>query len=284
MFEILKYAFKISRFRFWLYTAGTFVVGFCLAAQNIETFFMPEYYLFLFYFFFPANIFIYGINDYWDQKTDELNPKKGTKEEKLTKKKKKSLKKIIWASIIFSFALFFVLDFVAILLLVIFLFLSYFYSAPPLRFKSIPFVDFSSNMLYIMPGIFGYYLSAGALPPLILILAGYFHIAAMHLFSAIPDIKYDKKANVKTTATIIGYYSSLILCFIFWNLLSFIVITLSFFNPFSFVILIYPLIVLALLISKKLDINKVYWYFPYINSFLGGMLTILLVWNILFLI
>lgn len=277
IFELIKYAFLVSRFRFWLYTAGTYVVGYSMGVTNWIDFFRIEYLIFLFYFFFPANVFIYGVNDFWDQLTDAKNPKKGTKEEKLTNEKKQDLLKIIYASLIMSLVIFIVPDLTAIILFGIFLFLSYFYSAPPLRFKSIPFIDFSSNMLYIMPGIFGFYLASGTLPPLILIIAGFVHIAAMHLFSAIPDIEYDKKAKVKTTATVIGYNYSLLLCVFFWSILSYLVITLSNFHLISFLILIYPIVPLSLLISKNLDINKIYWLFPYINSGLGGILTILLV-------
>lgn len=275
--ELTKYAFRVSRFRFWLYTAGTYVVGYSMGVLNWTHFFRPEYLIFLFYFFFPANVFIYGVNDFWDELTDEKNPKKGSKEEKLTKEKKASLIKIIYASLIMSLVIFIIPDLTAIIIFGIFLFLSYFYSAPPLRFKSIPFIDFSSNMLYIMPGIFGFYLASGVIPPLVLILAGFSHIAAMHLFSAIPDIEYDKKAKVKTTATVLGYNYSLVLCLFFWSILSYFVITLSNFHIVSFLILIYPITTFALLLSKKFDINKIYWFFPYINSILGGILTIFLV-------
>jgi 4-hydroxybenzoate polyprenyltransferase len=278
--EITKYIISVSRFRFWLYTAGTYVVGYSMATMNFLNFFRLEYIFFLFYFFIPANIFIYGVNDHFDTKTDELNPKKGSKEEKLTKEKDKVLKKLILISLFLSAFVLFLGDTTAATLMIIFLLLSYFYSAPPIRFKSIPFLDFSSNMLYIMPGIFGFYIAGGVLPPLILILAGYFHVAAMHLFSAIPDIEYDKKAGVKTTATLIGYYPSLILCTIFWIALSLITITLANLHPLSFLIFIYPLVTISLLVFKKLNINKIYWYFPYINSILGGFLTLMLLLNI----
>lgn len=279
--ETINYMVNVSRFRFWIYTAGTYVVGYSIAASSFNAFFRWEYILFLFYFFIPANIFIYGVNDFFDRDTDAKNPKKGSKEEKLNNEKQKTLVKLIWASVIFTLSVFLLNDLIAIALMGIFLFLSYFYSAPPLRFKSIPFIDFSSNMLYIMPGIFGYYIAGGTIPPALLILAGYFHIAAMHLFSAVPDIEYDKKAKVNTTATLLGYNYSLILVTIFWIALTYLAIILSNFNPISFLVLIYPIVPLALLLNKKLDINKIYWYFPLINSTLGGLLTVLLILNLI---
>ena len=84
-------------------------------------------------------------------------------------------------------------DFNERLIFGIFLFLSYFYSAKPIRFKDKPFLDFSSNYLYVMPGIFGFYLVSGSMPALIILVGAYMHISAMHIFSAIPDIEFDKK-------------------------------------------------------------------------------------------
>jgi len=56
--SLLPLAFTISRFRFWIYTGGTFVLGVALGMENWQIFFSPLYYLYLFYFFFPANLFI----------------------------------------------------------------------------------------------------------------------------------------------------------------------------------------------------------------------------------
>ncbi len=276
MIDLIKYSIRVSRFRFWIYTAGTYVVGYSLGAVSFSYFFSLDYILYLIYFFFPANLFIYGVNDYWDEKTDEKNPKKGTKEEKLTKENKKKLLKLLYLVSFFSIFLLLFQDNISRIIFLIFISLSYFYSAKPLRFKSLPVLDFSSNMLYVMPGIFGFYLASGELPGLFLLVAGYSHISAMHIFSAVPDIKYDKKAKIKTTASILGKRNSLILCFLFWAVLSFIAIYYSGFHPFSFLVLIYPTIPLILILNNNLSINKIYWILPYINTFMGGLLTFML--------
>ena len=80
----------ISRFRFWIYTGGTYVVGYALGFSVFADFFRPDYYLYLLYFFIPANIFIYGVNDYWDRETDILNPKKDHKEYRIKKRNVKN--------------------------------------------------------------------------------------------------------------------------------------------------------------------------------------------------
>jgi len=282
MLEKIKYAFKVSRFRFWIYTGGTFVIGYTLGAENISDFYQLEYYLYLFYFFFIANIFIYGVNDLFDLSTDKENPKKEEKEHKLVQNKIKDLKSILYVTAAISILLLiFQSNWLERAIFSIFLFLSYFYSAKPLRFKSKPIIDFSSNMLYIMPGIFAYVLVSEELPSIFLILAGFFHISAMHIFSAIPDINYDKKAGIKTTAVIFGKKPSLALCSAFWIGLTSLTIFLTNFHPMSFIILIYPIIPLIVLTSEKMKIEKVYWFLPYVNTGLGGLLFTFLMLEII---
>ncbi len=283
MKTFLSFLFKISRFRFWIYTGGTYVVGYALGFSSLSDFFSLNYYIYLFYFFIPANIFIYGVNDYWDKETDDLNPKKDEKEYRITKSDKKKLLNAIYLVTGFSLILMVFQDIPEKIIFSIFLLLSYFYSAKPLRFKEKPFLDFSSNYLYIMPGIFAYYLVSNSLPSLIIMLGAYLHISAMHIFSAIPDIKYDKAAGITTTPVFIGKKASLMLCLIFWLGLSFIVIYLANYFPLSFLVLLYPLFPLILLLKKDLKILDVYWYLPYVNTGLGGILfTSLVVYKLFF--
>jgi len=268
----LSFAFSISRFRFWIYTGGTYVVGFALGMENWLAFFEPVYYLYLFFFFFPANILIYGVNDYWDEETDRDNPKKSEREHKLAPHERQLLVRILLVCGAFSLALLFIQDSPERLIFLIFLFLAYFYSAKPLRFKEVPILDFASNMLYIMPGIFGYYLAAGHYPPAFYVVAGFFHIAAMHLFSAIPDIEYDRHAGIRTSAVVFGKKVSLLVCLVFWSCFAALVILLSGYHPLSLLVLAYPLFPALLLLRDSIQIEALYWYLPYVNTFLGGLL------------
>ncbi len=123
-----------------------------------------------------------------------------------------------------------------------------------------------------MPGILGYYQVSGSLPPIPVVLAGFMHTSAMQLFSAIPDIEYDREASIVTTAVLLKKNASLALCFVFWSALASTVIFLSALNPLSLLVLIYPAIPLMLLAKKEVDINKIYWTYPFINTVLGGLL------------
>jgi lycopene elongase/hydratase (dihydrobisanhydrobacterioruberin-forming) len=284
MRSFIYFLFNVSRFRFWIYTGGTYVVGYALGFTTLPDFFRPEYYLYLFYFFIPANIFIYGVNDYWDEETDILNPKKDEKEYRVTNADKKKLLNAIYLVTGLSIILLIIQDLPEKIIFTTFLLLSYFYSAKPLRFKEKPFLDFSSNYLYIMPGIFAYYLVSHSIPSVLLLLGAYLHISAMHIFSAIPDITYDKSAGITTTPVYIGERASLMLCLIFWLGLSYIVVTLTDYYPLSFLVFLYPIFPLILLIKRNLKIIDVYWYLPYVNTALGGLLfTSLVVYKILFI-
>jgi 4-hydroxybenzoate polyprenyltransferase len=267
----LHLALSVSRFRFWIYTGGTYVVGVALGMPDWGIFFTPAYYLYLLYFFVPANIFIYGVNDLWDGATDGINPKKQEKEHLLIDGERRDLVLLLAVVAAFSAGLLFVQDWTERGIFLAFLFLAYFYSAPPLRFKETPVLDFSSNMLYIMPGIFGFYLAAGALPSPLLVAAGFCHIAAMHIFSAVPDIACDRAAGITTTAVWLGYRPALLLCLFFWTLFAGIVLVLAGGNSLALPVLIYPALPAILLLGRTIAIERVYWYLPFVNTTLGGL-------------
>jgi len=277
MFKYFLSVIKISRYRFWSYTAGTYFLGYLLGAQNFQTIVTPQFILSFFYFLIPANIFLYGINDYFDEDTDKFNTKKGSQEHRLNKQNRKNLQVLLFCSISISFIfLLLITPMSAQLVLLLFIFLSTFYSAPPLRFKSKPFFDSASNILYILPGIIGYIQTSGNNPNFKLILGLWFWAAAMHLFSAIPDITADTKANLKTSAVILGKNLSLLTCSALWALFLYLILpVLPLFLALIF--LIYPLIPLLLFLNPSTSITKVYWLYPYINNLAGLMVFLALI-------
>jgi lycopene elongase/hydratase (dihydrobisanhydrobacterioruberin-forming) len=268
--EYIKFILKISRPRFWLYLAGPLMIGFIVVESNIYIFFNPLFYILLFYFLLPANIYLYGVNDYFDLKTDLLNPKKDKKELRLADIKKRKIIKIY--SIIFLLIslvlVLFLSNFKAQLFAFLFLFLATFYSAPPLRFKSRLFLDFISNILYVLPAFIAYSYLSNNWPSISIVLAVSFWSFAMHLFSAIPDIEFDKRAKVITSAVFLGEKKSLFLCFIFWLIFASLIIYFNFLSYLNILFLIYPLIPLFLLIRDK-KAENIYWQFPFVNAVLG---------------
>jgi 4-hydroxybenzoate polyprenyltransferase len=269
------YAVRLSRPRFWIYTGGTYVVGYSIGMADWHAFLLPGYLAALLYFFFPANLFIYGVNDLFDEATDRINPKKGDREYRFSPADRGRLVFMIGLSLVATaFLGFAVPDPRLLFVLIGFLFLAGFYSAPPLRFKQVPFLDFASNYLYVMPGIYGFVLASGGWPPSWLLLGGFLHIAAMHLFSAIPDIDCDRAAGITTTAVFLGWERSLLLCLVFWIGLAMIAISASGFHPLSLLVLAYPAVPALLLASRSISIDRVYWWLPALNTALGGLLFV----------
>ena len=78
--EYLQLGFKVSRLRFWFYLTGPYTVGCIYGASSYLDLLKPWFFLYFFYFLILANVFLYGVNDYWDYDTDILNPKKEDKE------------------------------------------------------------------------------------------------------------------------------------------------------------------------------------------------------------
>lgn len=273
--EYLALAYKVSRPRFWFYLAGPFTVGCIWGAESFLDLATPEFFLHMFYFLLPANLFLYGINDYWDSDTDLLNPKKGEKEHLVKGVERRQLRRLLAVTLALS----------AVLMLLqkspgerlifgAFLFLSYSYSAKPLRFKAVPFLDFASNILYALPGVFAYHQVTGLMPPPVVLVAAFLHTSAMHLFSAIPDIEWDVKANLITTAVLIGEEASMLLCLAFWSAFTALVVLIGNGSPMSLLPVMYPLLVLTLLIQRR-GAESIYWLYPYINTGLGGTLFLI---------
>ena len=273
--EYVRLAYNVSRPRFWFYIAGPFTVGCIWGANSFLDLATPEFFIYLFYFLFPANFLLYGINDYWDRDTDLLNPKKKAKEYLVGDGERVRLRRLLTAILALSTALIlFQKNMGERLIFGSFLFLSYFYSARPLRFKAVPFLDSASNILYALPGVFAYYQVTGLPPPSLVLLAAFLHTSAMHLFSAIPDIEWDSKAGLVTTAVLIGERASMLLCLGLWSGFSAIVFMVGNGSPMVFLSLLYPILVLTLLIRGE-EAWSTYWFYPHINTGLGGLLFLI---------
>lgn len=270
---------RISRPRFWLYVLGPYLIGVAAAATSPSDLLRPTTILFGLYFLLPANLLVYGINDIYDFETDAINPKKAGYETLVTPEKRRPL--LAW--IIALNAPFLVIAVFAapggLPLLLAFGILSIFYSAPPIRAKEVPFLDSIFNILYVFPGLFGYTMLSGSFaPPVVTITAG-FWTAAMHAFSAIPDIEADRAANVETIATKLGKDWTLGFCMACYFAAS--VLTVAFAPPLMLFGLMYvSLMRWASYSSSKDDgVFSVYRWFPIINSSSGFLIFWYTAWS-----
>ncbi len=265
---------SLSRPRFWFYLAGPFLVGSIAGTASLSFFTSFSFWYTFFWFLIPANIILYGVNDISDADTDSNNPKKLDKEIQIKKNTYKLYLSAIGISFTLLIPLFFIFKtFLSLSILSLFIFLSLFYSLKPIRFKSRLFLDSASNILYALPGFFVYTDLTGDIPSISIILSTWCWLSAMHLFSAIPDIVYDKKAGIITTAVYLGTKKSLLLCTFLWSSSMLLATTWS---PLFLLGSIYPLLPLCLLYASKEQLVKIYWYFPQLNLVTGLLIWLLL--------
>lgn len=268
----LGFYLKVSRPRFWFYLFGPYIVGLIAGVTTRGELLSPIYILLGAYFLYPANLLVYGVNDIFDYETDKLNEKKVEYESLVTPERRSKL----WLAIfITNFAFVGIVFYAtppAVISAAAFIFLSIFYSAPPIRAKVKPFLDSAFNILYITPGVFSYSLVTGQFPPTTLIVAAGLWTAAMHAYSAIPDIDADKEAGLKTIATVLGPYFTLALCGILYlaaAVLSFNYIGIASVSLGS----VYLILMLASVRSVKTGrLFKLYRWFTFINILAGFIL------------
>lgn len=271
----LKYLLKLSRPRFWFYLAGPALLGVVYASTTPSNLFDLSNALFLLYFLIPANIMLYGINDYFDREVDKRNPKKNDKEAMYSSSRLVDF--LIVLSALSAVPLLMVLPQRTYLILAVFLLLSIQYSAPPLRFKTKPFLDSVSNGLYVLPFFIGYFYVSGKYPPTSVFLGAWTWTMGMHTFSAIPDIKPDRESGIQTTATFIGRKSSFMYVGLVWS----ITCILMALNSLGLGLLfsVYPLSLILIYVSE-VDDSRAYWWFPIFNLFVGMLITMNGLWRI----
>jgi len=205
---------KTSRPIFWIVLPLIFLISLFISGAELSILSIIQ----LLALSFPYCIFLYGINDVYDYESDKLNPRKNLVEGiKLEKKHHGFIKQVsyyIMGGLLVSSLLTFNLT--NIIGMVLLLFFSYFYSAPPLRLKVLPPLDsFANGMLYIYaPALLGFSFGGSFLE---FPIKAYFVIACgigFHALSTIPDYTVDKKVGDKTFAIVYGKRSAAIFAII----------------------------------------------------------------------
>jgi 4-hydroxybenzoate polyprenyltransferase len=268
----LSFLIKVSRPRFWLYLFGPYLIGLVAAAQDPNTLLRPLYVVIGLYFLFPANLLVYGVNDIYDYETDKLNPKKVEYETLVTPEKRYGLWLAIFTTNFAFVGLLFLASWPVVVPALGFLFLSIFYSAPPIRAKAIPIVDSLFNFLYVMPGVLSYGLVTNQFPPASIVFAAGLWTMAMHAYSAIPDIDSDREAAVNTIATLFGKNGTLLFCLTAY--VGSAALAYPYLGIFGLVIAsVFVGLIATTFFSKKEDaVFAIYRYFPLVNAAVGFVL------------
>ena len=259
----------ISRPRFWMYLFGPFLLG--ATAAYLATGTIPLSGLFLaLYFTFPANLYIYGVNDIFDFDTDVLNEKKKGYESVV----QHSHHRAVWVAILATNIPFLVLLFFmspsTTVAIAAFAILGYCYSAPPVRAKARPLLDSASNILYVMPGIAAFYAFGGTTISIPLVIAGMLWSMAMHAYSAVPDIAADTQAGLRTIATTFGAQGTLLFCFVSYAVAGTIAGVLL--GTVGWIALGVYTAAIVMSFRSITNLMPIYKQFPLINTVMGAML------------
>ena len=154
---------------------------------------------------FPFNILIYGINDIFDQETDNINARKGGYEgAKIFPNEVVP----IWVAVVatnlpFLVYFWFTVPPAAFWWMVAYSAFFWFYSMPPLRFKARKYLDAFSNTDYAFPLAF-VPLALGAEPVWLAVIGLMAWSIAKHAYDAIQDIPQDSDTGIITTAVHLG--------------------------------------------------------------------------------
>lgn len=270
----LKRLLRISRPRFWLYEAGTFLVG-CAAAYSYGVF-APTHLLvvigFFLYFLIPANLYIYGINDIFDYETDKLNPKKVAYEALVMPSEHRYLWSAIALTTLPFFGLLIGASALSICGFIAFLFFAAFYSAPPIRAKAIPGLDsLFSAAHYVATGVFAYTVSGGSPLSAAPVIAAMAWAIAMHAYSAVPDIEADTKSNVPTIATALTKHRTIVLCAVLYTIAALLSYPYLGLMAVGLYFIYLGLMIASYRTTTDAQLFSLYTLFPYINA-IGGML------------
>jgi len=203
MLEKIKKAISISRPLFWLAPAAAYAAGIIFGGTMRGPFETWEIILLT----FPLGFVLYGLNDIYDFESDRKNPRKGglwgvKLEEKDIPWVKKTAFAFMGLMLITALSTF---NPMHIAFAIAGLLLVYFYSAPPIRLKSIPIVDSLANggYLYICFGL-GCSLSGSLLFLHPYVILATLCISGIHAITTIMDYDSDRKAGEKTFATVFG--------------------------------------------------------------------------------
>ena len=211
---MLKRLIEISRPVLWVNTIGTTVMGMWLAGYL----FTPAIIPILIWVTFPFNLLIYGINDIFDQETDNINARKGSYEGAHIYPHEV---KPIWIGVLVTnipFLIYFALTlpWQAVAWMIAYSLFFTFYSAPPLRFKARKYLDAFSNTDYAFPLAF-VPLALGHEPVWLAVIGLMAWSIAKHAYDAIQDIPQDSDTGIITTAVHLGPTKTAIWSSFWWG-------------------------------------------------------------------
>lgn len=275
--------FAVSRPLSWVNTAFPFAAAYLLSTRQVDAALVVGTVFFL----VPYNLAMYGVNDVYDHESDLANPRKGGAEGALVAPAQH--RAILITSALLA------LPFVAWLVaaggpaswavLGVALFAVVAYSAPPLRFKEVPFLDSAtSSTHFVAPAVYGLALGGAApTPQLVALLAAFFAWGvASHAFGAVQDVVPDRLAGIGSIATALGARSTVRFALAMWLLAGMLMLATAWPGPLA-ALLVTPYLLAAWPYRSVTDAaspaaNHGWRAFLWINYLAGFAATMLLLW------
>lgn len=268
----------------WSYSAGMFILGIAIAISNsnylgfsrfLSDKFILGSILLFFWILIMFNIFTFNLNDYFDREIDSKNPKKIRFEEIASEKDKWPVILGTGLSVISFFLIMALIPNSKIIILGSLIFITHFlYNIPPIRLKTIPFIDvLSAATTYLPPLFIGYVFVSNKWPGFWWIMAAIFYFSATDLYNKVIDIESDKVTKTKSLATILKKQKSLVVCF-FLMIMSGLILALVGKLIYSLVILPYLIIFAVSLFARNYELLlKIYSKTFIINNCWGALVT-----------
>lgn len=202
---LLTALFWSSRPVSWVNTAAPFALAYFLATGGFDAVGVIGTIFFL----VPYNLAMYGINDVFDYESDLRNPRKGGVEGAVLSRALHRPTLIASAVTTVPFLIYLVAvgSVESSLWLAASAFAVIAYSAKGLRFKEIPFLDsVTSAFHFVSPAIVGWTLAGDQLTGGVWACLAAFMLwgAASQAFGAVQDVRFDREADLKSVATVLG--------------------------------------------------------------------------------
>ncbi|MDN3310088.1 prenyltransferase [Microbacterium oryzae] len=202
---MIRELFLSSRPLSWINTAFPFAAAYLLATREVDVVLVVGTLFFL----VPYNLAMYGVNDVFDYASDLANPRKGGVEGALLEPAhhRTVLLSAALSCLPFVVALFIFGAPASWAILAVSLFAVVAYSAPPFRFKEVPFLDsLTSSIHFTSPALYGLVLGGGDLDRGALTVLAAFLLWGMasHAFGAVQDVVPDREGGIASIATVLG--------------------------------------------------------------------------------
>ncbi|WP_424937575.1 MULTISPECIES: prenyltransferase [Bacteria] len=239
------------------------------------------------FFLVPYNLLMYGINDVFDYASDVANPRKGGAEGAVLRPGRHRVTLLAAAGFSLPFVIALVLlgGPVSWLALALSLFAVVAYSAPPFRFKEVPFLDsVTSSVHFVSPAIYGLTLAdASPTPELVLLLLAFLAWGvASHAFGAVQDIVPDREGGISSIATVLGARGTVRFAMTMWLSAGVLMLFTSFPGPYAALLVVPYLVAVwpyrSISDARSAAANRGWRRFLALNYVCGFLATLLLIW------